>query len=360
MTGYEDPIKLTIHYTGKRFDDHSVPVTLLEDLSTIQEMILEVASRIFKKKYGAKRVPKGFREGYNLKLESVSEGSAIIEMTVGNLHSQRHIIPSNESECVSEAIGHMLGFMENGQSDYDDILREHTRKMGSKLRDDEAMTFIARDRKVVYDQKVRAELTATCSDYERYELYYGKITEVDSELRSFKLSPVPDDGKKRIDIRIEDMDDLSSELDTSDMMGKHLMVSGRFDVRKDGTRRVRSIESAQVLDPLDVNYRLMELTSMKDGWGEHGDEIAPEGELLHRLMDLYDGLCSDMRLPYIYPMVDGNIQMEWDSDDLMEMEIDLESMKGTLYHSDENTEIDLNSEEGWNRLSELVGSDDRR
>ena len=54
MTGYDDPIKLTIHYTGKRFDDHTVPVTLLEDLGTIQEMILEVASEIFKRKSGTK------------------------------------------------------------------------------------------------------------------------------------------------------------------------------------------------------------------------------------------------------------------------------------------------------------------
>lgn len=360
MTGYDDPIKLTIHYTGKRFDDHTVPVTLLEDLGTIQEMILEVASEIFKRKSGTKRVPKGFREGCSLRLESVSEGSAVIDMTVGNIHSQRHIVPSNESECVSEAIDRMLGFMRSEQSDFDDIFREHTRKMGSKLRDDEAMTFSSKNRSAVYNQKVRAELTAACSDYERYESYYGKITEVDSKLRSFKLSPVPDEDGKRVDIRIRDLDDMPPDLDTSNMMGRHMMISGRFDVRKDGTRKARSIESVQVLDPLDVNYRLMELSSMRDGWGEHGDEVAPKGELLCRLMDLYDELCGDMRLPYIYPTVDGNIQMEWDSDDLMEMEVDLESMRGTLYHGDCETGIDLNSEEGWNRLSELVGSDDRR
>lgn len=201
------------------------------------------------------------------------------------------------------------------------------------------------------------EPTATCSDNEVCA-YYGRITEVDGRLGSFKLSPVPGDDETRIEISIRDLEDASPELDTSEMMDVHLMVSGKFDVGKDGTGKAQSIESPQVLDPLDVNYRLMELSSLRDGWGEHGDEIAPKAELLHRLMDLYDEFCGDMRLPHIYPTADGNIQMEWDSDDLMEMEVDLGSMKGTLYLGDGDADIDLNSEEGWDRLSELVSGDD--
>ena len=63
---------------GKRFEDHAIPVELLEDFAVLQELIFEIAKDIYLKQNPERqRVPKGFTDEVYLKLIDVKPGSAI-------------------------------------------------------------------------------------------------------------------------------------------------------------------------------------------------------------------------------------------------------------------------------------------
>ena len=358
MSRYDDQETLKIHYTGKRFDDHSMPFDMLDDLNSIEGMILDVASEIYKKNHNARRVPRGFRSNHKLSIRSMSAGSTVLEIGLPPIIGQTHIIPTEADQSVMEGIEEAVNFMGGGDSEYASIFRKYIPSIGSKLRDDEMMKISFKDATAHYDQKARSKLMGDGeTGYKKYDTVYGKITEADEVQRSFKVSPVPDRNEKRINIGLRDAPNQKIGIRFDNIIGKKITITGTFDVKNDGDCKIDSIESMQILDESDVDYRLRELMSLEKGWGEYGDEIAPDRDRLNRLIELYDDLCPEMKLPLIFPTVEGNILMEWESDDLLEMEIDLWSMKGTLYRGDEETVLDLSSEEDWNTLSKMVGSD---
>ncbi len=47
-------------FTGQRFDDHTLPFDLLDDLSMYQYLLFQVAKDTYYKQNDAKRVPNGF------------------------------------------------------------------------------------------------------------------------------------------------------------------------------------------------------------------------------------------------------------------------------------------------------------
>ena len=119
-----------------------------------------------------------------------------------------------------------------------------------------------------------------------------------------------------------------------------------------------------VLDDLDVPARLDEFRSMKDGWYE-GYGIAPSHAGLDWLSKTFtEHYPRDVVLPYTYPTVDGNIQMEWHgkiergSVEII-LEINLKSHVGNLLifvlESDDNDDgtemvLDIDSQADWERL----------
>jgi len=113
-----------------------------------------------------------------------------------------------------------------------------------------------------------------------------------------------------------------------------------------------------IREPLDVRCRLLELASLNKGWGEYGDELPPDRERIDRLIELYDEFGPLLRNPRIYPMTDGNLEMEWESTDILELDLDLQTLSGVLYAGDKEIDIDLNGSEGWGRLISAVNEDD--
>jgi hypothetical protein len=69
---------LSPRLTGKRFDDHTIPLELFEDFSVFEELLIELAKHIyFEENTERHRVPNGFYDEVSLKLSGISEGSTI-------------------------------------------------------------------------------------------------------------------------------------------------------------------------------------------------------------------------------------------------------------------------------------------
>ena len=118
-----------------------------------------------------------------------------------------------------------------------------------------------------------------------------------------------------------------------------------------------SIESIEILDPLDVFVQIESLRLLKDGWMD-GEGKAPSHEALEWFAQTFDSYWVDpLPLPYIYPTYEGGIQAEWTIGRYaISLEIDLSSKK-SYYHQihldtkkDSDIDLDLTDRTGWETL----------
>lgn len=353
MQPSDEEKKLEIRYEGDRFSSHAIPLSLIDDLKSINAMILDVACEIYRDKHKTKCVPKKFREEYGLSLRGVTKGSAVASL-VATTSEQKRLFGTEGDECIDKAISEVMACISGGSSAYNSIILPRVRTMGSSLKEDESMNFIHGDTVAVYNQKIRRNLIGAVEPIETRELIYGKITEVDGDRGSFKLSIVPEKSTKRVDFDLDVLPN-NSELEIGTMLGTKIIVNGTFEEKGDGTKKCREIDFIKILEPLNVEYRLLELASLKKGWGEYGDELPPNGERINRLIDKYGEFGSSLKNPYIYPTADGNLEMEWKSTDILSMDLNLQSLSGILYSGDEEIVIDLNESKGWKCLISKVG-----
>lgn len=347
--------RLDIHYSGERFSNMSMPLNMLGDLTIINDMILELASEIYKKEHGARRVPKHFKENHELTLSSITKGSTVLGITMSERLAQQRFEPTDEMASVESAISEIVNYIGTGSSDYESIIIPRLKSLGSMLKDEEDMTFGYKGKTALYNQNVRKNLLGEKSGYQTYDTLYGKVTEVDTEKRSFKVSTVPENGK-RIDFNLKNIQDTSQKAEFGNLLQKNVMITGSFMV-KGNSMENESVDSILILDDLDVDYRLRELLDLKPGWGERGDEPPLNHDGVESLISKYDEFGSDLRLPRIYPTPNGNLQFEWDSEGLMEMELDLSTLKGTIFIEDDEFTVNLDSGEGWIELIGKVGTD---
>lgn len=339
--------KLEIRYEGDRFSKHTIPLSLMDDLKSVNAMILDIACEIYRKKHETKCVPRRFREEYGLSLGGIAKGSAIASL-VATTSEQKHLSGTEEDECIDEAISEIMHRIAGGASTYDDLILPRVRTMGSSLKEEESMNFIRGDSVVTYNQKIRRNLIGTVEPIEIHETIYGKITEIDGNRGSFKLSVIPEKSSRRVDFDFNILPE-GCGFEIKTMFGAKIVVNGTFEEKGD-TKRCREIDSIEMLEPLNVEYRLLELSALKKGWGEYGDEEPPNEKRINHLIDLYDEFGSSLKNPYIYPTVDGNLEMEWKSANILSMDLDLQSLSGILFAGDEEIDIDLNRSEGWKHL----------
>ena len=78
------------------------------------------------------------------------------------------------------------------------------------------------------------------------------------------------------------------------------------------TKRASSeIDSATILDPLDIPFRIGELRQLKLGWLD-GQGIPPTHDGLDWLsQSFYSSYADDAPLPYLYPTPEGRVLAEW-------------------------------------------------
>src|SRR5690606_12675642 len=90
----DDKIFIAPRLEGSRFEDHSLPVNILEDFTALEELLIEVAKGIYlSENLNRKRVPKGFSDGVYLKLVDIEEGSSIAKFAIASAFSLTSSLP---------------------------------------------------------------------------------------------------------------------------------------------------------------------------------------------------------------------------------------------------------------------------
>ena len=331
---------LRLRFVGMRFDDHAIPLELLKNLAVLEEMVVDVAKwRFLREHPGRRRSPRGFTQGIQLKLTTIDEGSAVLNIGLAlDQSSQSLLFPPifrKRLEGARDTIIGVVGGATREQSTEQDLpgrLLDYLDRIGRGLKDGEAVEFANPDGRIsaTLTRDFQTRLVHSLSGAKEFtgkRTVRGVVPEADQDEMTFDIQLF--DGR-RVKAPIE-----PQHLDT---------VRQVFNGYRDGLRAVfqgvgrlshsnqllgfRSIEEVTVLDALDIGAQLDDLRTIQDGWLEGGGQ-APPGPGLDWLSAVFDQHFSEVApLPYLYPTETGGVQAEWSlGPNEVTLEIDLTTHK---------------------------------
>lgn len=352
--------------TGKRFDDHTIPLELLEDFAALEELFIEVAKWIYlEENPDRKRVPRGFNNKVELKLSSIEEGSTILNFLL--VTASFGLFPDDNYQYFEKAKDNIIKSIDaanNGKEVTQYIpenLLAYFNRIGKRLRDDEAIDFSP-------DSALQAKLNKTTR--KKLVLASSNISEVTLETTIRGTIPEADKSKRTFTIMTN-----NGQRITAKLLGVHaatileafnnyesqtrVLISGlgHFD-KHDKLVSFESIEHISILDPLDVPSRLEEFSNLEAGWF-NGEGVGMKKEDLTWFAEIFENNYNPvLPLPYLYPTPLGGIQAEWsfESHDIS-LTIDLAHKSGFYQSLDHNTDnpiehtLNLVSDADWKLLN---------
>lgn len=373
----ENKIFLAPRLTGSRFEDHSLPVSILEDFTALEELILEIAKGVYiEENSNRKRVPKGFSDGIYLKLVDIEKGSSIPKFIISSLVTLNSTLPlenlNNFSyfEKARERIISMIETVNNGSiiKKDDQKFLSFFNRIGKNLLDDEAIDFGFDIDNNISSQAILNKITR-----KKLLLSREQKGEYSDNIKLFALVPAINQKEKKFSI---DSDEGSIECQLTDEILNTVLTAvneykNKTYVSLKGTGiynyndklvRIDEIESIDILDSLDVSLRLNELSKLKDGW-YNGIGKAPSKLSLNKFGDIFNSYYDGkLPLPAIFPNLEGNIQLEWKKENKnIIIEVNITSLESNFFYYndlDDTDEIEqiitLSSKENWDTLNTLI------
>lgn len=367
-------IFLAPRLTGLRFEDHTLPVNILEDFTALEELIFELAKQIYLDDNPLRRrVPKGFTDGISLKLSSISEGSTIVNLIL--------VTALTTSPMISDINPDSFTYLEKSKNKILEVISEANKqgdiiksldqkylnyfnRIGKNLKDDEYISFDYEnaEKPIKLDKNIRKKILLSRNEKIEYSetiTVNALIPLIDKQSNTFIFEiegnniPYPLDKN---DDFYETIFSTFNEYENKTLVS--LKATGIYN-SQDKLIRVEAIESMDILDPFDVNVRLNELSKLNDNWYE-GYGKAPKNELLNKFGE-YFKLYYNLRLPLpsIFPTIDGNIQLEWSNNSIeINLEVNLSQLDAEYLHTNldiiNEKKLDLSSKDGWEDLNLLI------
>lgn len=364
---------------GSRFEDHAIPLEILGDLTVLEGMIIEVAKwRYLVENPDRRRSPRNFSEGISLHLTAVDEGSAIaviglalnIGKSNGNLpqarlikyFEQAKVAIINAIAAVGENKSPTLYLPQRGLAYFD--------RLGRSLREGEAIEFPTDkpESPARLTKENRLKLLRAAEVEARSEEIHirGSVHAIDQLAMSFELTL--QDGCKIPGSIDQPHYETMLEAFNGFRRGVKVQIDGVGSYnRSDRLQKIESIDRINILDPLDISTQLDALKKLKDGWYD-GKGLAPEDdglEWLAQALNEYDW--DNLTLPYIYPVTEGGVRMEWSlGPEDVSLEIDLHNHSGDWHRfnletdAEEARELNLDDKNEWEwmleRLQVLTGT----
>jgi len=348
---------------GKRFDNHTIPLEILRDFAVLEEMIIETAKwKYLENNTERQRVPRGFANGVSLRLKSIESGSAIPEFTYEI--DQESMFPEI-TDYLEEAKVAVVSAISVAESDGDitqympSNLLAYFDRFGRSLLDDEVIEF-----SIPNDDEVKARLNKITR---KKLLLASKVSEVTDEITLRGVIPEADQEKMKFEVRLIDgskiiapitVEYMKTILDAFQGYKQNLKVLlkgiGKFN-RHEKLISIESVEHISVLDPLDVPARIDELRLLKGGWLDGKNGITLNKQDLDWFSEIFENyFTGDLPLPYVYPVPDGGLLLEWSiADHDISLEVSFSERIAQWHDYDLSSDeediksIDLTSPNGW-------------
>jgi len=370
-----EKIFLAPRLTGSRFEDHTIPVNILEDFTALEELIFELAKKIYlEENPSRKRVPRGFSDGISLKLSGIKEGSSIPQIIIASVISSTSLLPTHTNDSfkyIEQARDKVIELIENADKGNTIHLEQkylnYFNRIGKNLLDDEAINFS-------YDSS-NLQKNATLNKASRKKILLSRDAKLEYSETILVNALIPSIDKKNNSFTLEIEENeiqCSLETDFAETIftafyeyEKNTLISlkatGIYNYQ-DKLIRVEDIESMDVLDPFDISVRINQLSKLTDNWYE-GIGKSLNKEYLDNFEEAFkSSYNSNLPLPAIFPTIEGNIQLEWASENKeIILEVSLKDFTSSFFFcnhlidSEEYEEnLNLKDENSWNSLNKLI------
>lgn len=325
---------------GRRFDDHSIPLELLKDLSVIEEFLIAVAKWIYVQDNARQRTPKGFTAPLTIALTAINQGSACPAIAIEYEDPAAGLFPAANEDFffrAAQAIGNAIDAAEHNEPITGHIpanLLGYFDRFGRGLRDGEILEFFpGRERPARLTKLTRRRLLMASQNEGITEevTVRGLVSELDQAKMSFELQ-LPNGRKIASTVDAIHLDTIL-EATRGYRAGVKVSVSGigRFD-RYERLDSFDMIEDAVIIESNDPLARVDELRQLKAGWLDGIGSVPTKAEFDWLESFFSDQYPAALPAPYIYPTEEGGILLEWrTANQDMSLEIDLQHHVGDLH-----------------------------
>lgn len=361
---------------GDRFEDHKLPVNLMEDFSVLEELIFELAKKFYiEGNPSRKRVPNHFSENVSLKLSNLEEGSVIPNIflvAVTSLSTPSLPSVSNDYfryfEQAKNKVFEIVEKANKGEAtDLHPKFLNYFNRIGRNLKEGESIDFLndpSSVRDVIFNRNTRKKILLSIDEKLEYK----------ENIHKYALVPLVNKKAKTFQVEIEDC---IVECDLhKDFQEKVLEAFNGYDNKRFISLKgmgiynknmklihIDRIDSIDILDPFDVSVRLKELSKLEDNWydGEQGKKL--DSLALNQFEKLFESLYKDnLPLPAIFPTISGDLLLEWKKEFVsISLEINLSDFSAILFFFDMNNEendaeieIDLSDVNSWGTLNGII------
>ena len=354
---------------GARFDGAEIPLEVLKDLASLQTVVLEVAKWRLIQDHPETRhaVPRGFANSFELKLTRIDEGSAEPIIVLTDTQPSLNGGTPRHQPILERARDIVIDTLDAISRDAPDEVYvppsclRYFSHIAQNLSSEEYIDFVTPSGKTSgqYNANTRTRLIEMARAQEITEpvTLRGPVPEADQLRMTFEIHPLQ---MRRLVIPMPiPYREVVVQAFNGYTRGAQIRVRGMG--RYNQYRRLiglQSVETINLVDPLDVPKRLDEIRDLNDGWLE-GDGYAPSQSGLDWLAEIFTNFYpNDVPLPYTYPTFEGGIQMEWSlGRNAVALEIDLNthiaewSWINRSSDAEHEQNLNLDDERSWSWLS---------
>jgi len=361
---------------GHRFDDHTLPISLMEDFSAFEELIFELAKTIYLiENPQRKRVPKGFTDNVYLKLSKIEEGSTITKILIAVTTSfVNPTLPVANDEYFSyfeKARDKVFDLVEDANSgksaNIDSKFLNYFNRIGKNLEEGESIDFLnspTSTRNVKFGRNTRKKILLSRKEKLGYsEIIHENvlISSIDKKNQIFNIEfnnsifehPILTDFFDTINLAFQEYE--NKTLVSLKATGVYNELSKLV--------HIEDIQSMDVLDPYDINVRLQDLLRLEDKWYD-GVQGKPLNREKTNIFETYfkNYFNSNLQLPAIFPTLNGDILLEWKKGDIeISLEVSLNDLNSELIYFDMNDDsldfqkkINLNIASSWEEINNII------
>jgi hypothetical protein len=311
--------------TGGRFDGLGMPVESLVELAEYRDLVLGVARAQFLLEHPERqRVPRGFFDRLQLRLETVEDGSAmpVLERTVPDGALLSH---DDEFTRARDAIADAVAAAEAGR-DLPDAFPSDAlvlfNRFGQTLKAGEAIELRSgtAESGPRYDAGTRRKLVLSQKQTYQEEVHdIGWVTEIDSTAMSCRIrlrmgppTPVPAPLDEVTFGPVKDVLLPNGEGPPVWVFGVGVFDADNRLIRFDSIHDVSVLDEPENLAVLDS--RLDELAALGPGWLD-GDGERVDRDVLERARRvLADLLAFEVPRARVFATPEGGVQAEWSID----------------------------------------------
>ncbi|WKZ64810.1 MAG: hypothetical protein QY325_08510 [Flavobacteriales bacterium] len=343
-------------FKGERFDQHSLPLDVASDLAAYQNLVIELAKRLYLKDHPERqRTPKGFSNAFELHVERVEEGSAIVPLIAltaaltSEPNAQQYFDRARElvTECIAAPLDQL-------PEEFPEDLLSYFNQVGSSLREGESLELPRKGGgEAVLTPKRRKDMVLARSKvYERPVELAGYIGEIDWERKTFRLR-LTDNSSAIVPLATSFEQKARQYGGTS----RHMVVV-KCVASFDSYERLQSVDHVEACS-LQLNHelagKLEALSVLQNGWYD-GLGKAPDAKALSELSRmLVRHYPAHLKLPAVVPTQDGNLLLEWNGHGEPAVDVDLSTMHAAFQRfAPDGTDIEaaftLRTDEDWKKF----------